>query len=67
MSVSLTPLPVLWAVSSSGVAISNFIVIVLLRLITFYFVAVGCYPLEACSFLMRDRKGVDPEGRGGRE
>ena len=24
----------------------------------------GCHLLEACSFLMRDRKGVDPEGRG---
>jgi hypothetical protein len=34
----------------------------------------GCYFLEACSFLTRDRKGVDLEGRriatgrgGGRE
>ena len=28
----------------------------------------GCYLLEACSFLMRDRKGVDLEGRrGGKE
>jgi hypothetical protein len=28
----------------------------------------GFYLLEACSFLMRDRKGMDPEGRGeGRE
>ena len=27
----------------------------------------GCYLLEACSFLMRDRKGVDLEGKGGGE
>lgn len=27
----------------------------------------GCYLLEDCSFLMRVRKGVNPEGRGGRE
>ena len=27
----------------------------------------GCYLLEACSFLMGDRKGVGPEGRGGGE
>ena len=25
------------------------------------------YLLEACSFQMRDRKGVDPNGRGGRD
>lgn len=25
------------------------------------------YPLEACSFLMWDRKGVDPDGKGGGE
>ena len=38
----------------------------LLHLI-FYFVIFGCYLLEACSFLMRDRKGVDLEGRRGGE
>lgn len=27
----------------------------------------GCYFLEACSFLTRDRKGVDWDGRGGGE
>ena len=27
----------------------------------------GCYLLEACSFLMTDRKGVDPEKRRGGE
>ena len=27
----------------------------------------GCYLLEACSFLMRDRKGVDLDGRRGGE
>jgi hypothetical protein len=41
--------------------------IVLLHFIIFYFVRFGCYLLEACSFLMRDRKGLDLEGRGGWE
>ena len=27
----------------------------------------GCYLLEACCFLMRHRKGMDPEGKGGEE
>jgi hypothetical protein len=26
---------------------------------------VGCYLLEACSLVMRDRKGVDLKGQGG--
>lgn len=30
----------------------------------FYFVMFGGYLLEACSFLRRDRKGVDPGGGG---
>ena len=33
----------------------------------FYFDMFGCYLLEACSFLMIDRKGVDPEKRRGGE
>ena len=33
----------------------------------FYFFLFGCYLLEACSFLMRDRKGVDLDGRDGGE
>lgn len=33
----------------------------------FYFVMFGFYLLEACSFLKRDRKGLGPEGKGGRE
>jgi hypothetical protein len=39
----------------------------LLCLITFYFVMFDWCLLEACSFLMGDRKGVGPEGRGGGE
>lgn len=35
-------------------------------LIIFYFVMIG-YVLESCSFLMRHRKGVNLEGREGRE
>lgn len=31
-------------------------------LVIFYLVLFGRYFLEACSFLMIDRKGVDPEG-----
>jgi hypothetical protein len=30
-----------------------------------YLVMVGCYLLEACSLVMRDRKGVDLKGQGG--
>ena len=30
----------------------------------FYFVMLSCYLLEARSFLMRDREGVDLDGRG---
>jgi hypothetical protein len=33
----------------------------------FYFVMFGCHLLEACSFLRRDRKEVDLEGKGGGE
>lgn len=39
----------------------------MLYVIIVYFVVFGCYFSDACSFLMRDRKGMDPEGRGGRE
>ena len=31
----------------------------------FYLVMIGYYHLEACSFLIRDRNGVDLEGREG--
>jgi hypothetical protein len=27
----------------------------------------GCYLLQDCSFLIRDKKGVDPEGRRSRK
>ena len=30
-----------------------------------YMIMFCCYLLEACSFLMRDRKGVDLKGQGG--
>lgn len=33
-------------------------------LIIFYFVLCGCYLLDAYCFLMRDREGVDLDGRG---
>lgn len=32
-----------------------------------YFILLYYCLLEACSFLMRDGKGLDLEGRGGRE
>lgn len=38
-----------------------------LLFITLYSLMFCCYLLEACSFLMRDRKGLDPDGRGSRE
>lgn len=40
---------------------------VLFYLIIFYFVMFGCFLLEACYFLMRNKKGVDLERRGGGE
>lgn len=36
-------------------------------IIIFYFVMFGCYLLAARSFLMKDRKGGDLEGKGGGE
>jgi hypothetical protein len=32
-----------------------------------YFVMLICYLIEAYTLLTRNRKGIDPEGRGGRE
>lgn len=40
---------------------------VLFHLIIFNFVAFGCYLLQACSFLVRDRRRVDLEERRGEE
>lgn len=31
--------------------------------ILYFILFFGCYLLQACSFLIRDRKRVDPEGR----
>lgn len=36
---------------------------VLLHFVLFYFVMFGCYRLDARSFLMRDGKGTDLDGR----
>ena len=33
----------------------------------FYFVIFHCYLVGPCSFLIRDIKGVDPDGRGSEE
>ena len=44
-----------------------FIFLFLIHLIIFYFVMFGCYLLEACSFLIRNRKALDLEERGIRE
>jgi hypothetical protein len=41
--------------------------VIVLCYLTFYFVVFYCYLLEACCFLMRNRKGVDPEETGGGE
>ena len=59
--------PLLGLFSSCGVATSNFDSLVFLHPVIFYLVMFGCYLLEACTFLMRDRKGADPEERGGGE
>lgn len=39
----------------------------LLQLILFDFVTFGCYPLEVCTFLVRDRKEVGLEGKESEE
>lgn len=39
-------------------------VIVLIYLVLFFFALFDCYLLESCSFLLRDRKIVDLEGKG---
>lgn len=46
---------------------SNFNMIVLRHLIIFYLVMFGCSLLEDYAFLMREKKGVEPEGMGGGE
>ena len=50
--------------SFSWLALSNFDV---MFVVLSYFVMVCCYLLEACSFLVRHRKGVDLDGRGSGE
>lgn len=42
---------------------SNFNMVVLVSSYIFYFVMFGYHLLEAFSFLMRDRNGLDPEGK----
>lgn len=39
----------------------------LFSVIMYYFVMFGCYSLDVCSFQMRNRKGEDPDERGGGE
>lgn len=50
--------------SSGWVATSN-LGMTVLYFILLYFISFDCHLLESCSFLMRDRKGVDQKGRGG--
>lgn len=59
--------PALKLFCSCWVALSNFDMIVLLHLIIFYFVVVGCHLLEACSFLIKDLNWIYLEGMGGVE
>lgn len=47
--------------------LANFGVRVFFNLTVFYCVILCCYHTEARSFLMRDRKGMDLDGRGGGE
>lgn len=56
-------MPTLGTLSSCWVAMFKVVILVLVYLIIFYFILPGCYLLETCSFLMREREGVDPEGR----
>ena len=59
------PLVLLFVLFSSGwVATSNSDMTVF-YFIFLYFILFDCHLLESCSFLMKDRKGVDLEVRGG--
>lgn len=49
------------------VVVSRFDLIYSLNYIIFYFVMFGSYLLQACSFLVRDSKGMAAEGCGIRE
>lgn len=60
-SLTLVPaLGTLFLLSCSCVQLQHDIFCIIL--LYFTFVMVGCYCLEACSFLMKDRKGLDLEG-----
>lgn len=61
MSGSLILCLLLELLSCCWVSLSSFDVMVF---VLFYFVMFGSYILEACSFLMKGRKGVNLEGRG---
>ena len=47
----------------SSVPLASFCVIVVIYLILSHFVIFRCDILEACAFVMRDRKKVDPDRR----
>jgi hypothetical protein len=64
MNVSLILVPSLGLFFFYLIVLANSNLRVLFYLI-FYFVIPNYYPLEA--FLLNDRKGVDPNVRGGRE
>lgn len=60
-SLTLVPaLGTLFLLSCSCVQLQHDIFCIIL--LYFTLVMVGCYCLEACSFLMKDRKGLDLEG-----
>lgn len=66
-SGSLILVPALWTLSSCWFTVSNFNMIgFAFCCILCYFIMLGCYLLETCSFLMRHRKGSQL-GREGRK
>ena len=64
-SESLSLVPALVLFSSHCIAVSNFHMMVFASSYYYYFFDVVV--MFGCSFLMRVRKGVDPEERGGEE
>lgn len=67
VSGSLVLVPFFGLFSFCWFVLSNFDVrISLFRHATFYFVMLDYCLLEVYCFLMKDRKGMDPVGRGGR-
>lgn len=54
-----------WILSFGWLGFSDFDMMFFTLSYVFCFVMVCCYLLQSCCFLMSDRKGVNPDGKGG--